>query len=342
MSLLSSIDDRTREIFRQIVESYLETGEPVGSRTLSHARGLKVSPATIRNTMSDLTEMGLLYAPHISAGRMPTEQGLRLFVDGMLQVGGVTPEEGKALADQEGSGRSPDEILNGVAARLSGLTQTAGLVLASKIDAPLKHIEFVQTEPGKALVVMVSGNGEVENRVVDVPPGLPASSLVQAGNYLNARLKGRTLHEAKAFIQKEMEEEKAALDNLTADLVRSGVAELTADGANLIVRGQANLLTADAETDLERVRMLLQDLEQKKDVIELMEAAKEGKGVRIFIGSADRLFSLSGSSVIVSPYHDQERNIVGVVGVIGPTRLNYARIIPMVDYTAEIVTRLLK
>ncbi len=342
MSLLNNIDDRTREIFRRVVEAYIETGEPVGSRTLSHDAKINVSPATIRNTLSDLTEMGLLYAPHISAGRMPTDQGLRLFVDGLLQVGDITREERSALEEQDSAGRSADDILGGLASRLSGLTHTAGLVMASKIDAPLKHIEFVQTSPDKALVVMVSGAGDVENRVVDIPAGLPPAALIEAGNYLNARLKGRTLGEAKALIQREIEEESAALDRLTAELVQKGVAELTGDGASLIVRGQANLLTTDAEADLERVRMLFDDLEQKKDVIELMEAAKDGRGVRIYIGSENRLFSLSGSSVIVSPYRDKDRNIVGVVGVIGPTRLNYARIIPMVDYTAEILTRLLK
>ncbi len=342
MSLLTTIDDRTREIFRRVVEAYIETGEPVGSRTLSQAGGLNVSPATIRNVLSDLTDMGLLYAPHVSAGRMPTQQGLRLFVDGLLQVGDVSEVERKALAEQEGSGRSADDILSGLAARLSGLTQTAGLVMATKGEAPLKHIEFVQTSPEKALVVLVSGNGDVENRIIDLPPGLPPAALVEAGNYLSARLKGRTLAEAKSVIEVEIQENRAAINELTAELVRKGVAELASDGANLIVRGQANLLNTDNEADLERVRMLIEDLEQKKDVIELMEAAREGRGVRIFIGSENRLFSLSGSSVVVSPYRDEGDNIIGVVGVVGPTRLDYARIIPMVDYTAEIVTRLLK
>jgi len=343
MSVLTTLDSRTREIFRQIVESYLETGEPVGSRTLSQTGGLQVSAATIRNTMADLTDMGLLHAPHISAGRLPTEQGLRMFVDGLMEIGDLTPEERSALEQQAGPGARADEVLGQLAGRLSGLTRTAGLVLTGKSDSALKHIEFVKTAPDKALVVLVHDNGDVENRVINLPAGLPPTALEQAGNYLNRRLQGRSLGEARRMVLEEVEAKRAALDELTSELVRQGVAEMGGgDGLNLIVRGQANLLSGETLDDIDRVRMLFEDLERQQDVIELVRAAQEGEGVRIFIGSENRLFSLSGSSVIVAPYRDREQKIVGVLGVIGPTRLNYSRIIPMVDYTAELVTRLIR
>lgn len=342
MSVITSLDSRTREIFRRIVESYLETGDPVGSRTLSHSSGLNVSAATIRNTMADLTDLGLLHSPHISAGRLPTQQGLRMFVDGLMEVGDLTAEERRALEEQAGSPSRADDLLADIAGRLSGLTHTAGLVLAGKSESPLKHIEFIKTAPDKALVVLVHDNGDVENRIIDLPAGLPPAALEQAGNYLNHHLQGRSLAEARARVLAEIDEQRSALDALTGDLVRQGVAEMGGDGINLIVRGQANLLSSDTVENIDRIRMLFEDLEKKQGLIDLVQAAQEGEGVRIFIGSENRLFSLSGSSVIVAPYRDKAHNIVGVLGVIGPTRLNYARIIPMVDYTAELVTRLIR
>jgi len=344
MSILDDLDARSREIFRRLVQTYLETGEPVGSRTLSQDEMIRVSSATVRNVMADLTDMGLLEAPHVSAGRLPTQAGLRLFVDGMMEIGDLPAAEREAIEAQlAGEGRKYDDVLADAAQRLSGLTSTASLVLARKTEAPLKHIEFVATGPGQALVVLVFDDGRVENRVLEAPAGVTPSDMAEAGNYLNARLRGRTLGEAREAVLEEVGARRAELDELSAKLVRAGVAEFSGgDGASLIVRGQSRLLDDGAADDLERVRKLFDDLERKQEVIELLEAAKDGEGVRIFIGSENRLFSLSGSSVIVAPYRDSRRQIVGVVGVIGPTRLNYARIIPMVDYTAEVVSRLLK
>ena len=341
MSLLTNIDDRSREVFRLVVESYLETGDPVGSRTLSHSKALALSPATIRNVMADLTDMGLLHAPHISAGRMPTDQGLRLFVDGLLEIGSLNEEERCALEEEMKDKVDLDTALSDAARRLAGLTQTASLVLTGKTDRPLKHIEVVSISPERALLVLVSSTGEVENRVIALPKGLPASALTEASNYLNAQLQGRTLAEARADIEREMASARASLDKLTQELVRRGVAALSQGGDNLIVRGQAHLLDNTTTEDIELVRLLFQDLERKKDVIELLQSAKSGEGVRVFIGSENPLFSLSGSSLILTPYKDKSKQIVGVVGVIGPTRLNYARVIPLVNYTAEIVTKLL-
>ncbi|HNR76304.1 MAG TPA: heat-inducible transcriptional repressor HrcA [Parvularculaceae bacterium] len=342
MSVLNDIDARAREIFRQIVEAYLESGEPVGSRTLSHDPRIAASAATIRNVMADLTDLGLLHAPHISAGRLPTEFGLRLFVDSLLQLGDLSEDERRAFdiaAEEEDAGT----VLEQAAAKLSGLTRSASLVVAPKAEAPLRHIEFVATSPGQALVVLVFEDGRVENRIMATPEGLPASALIAAGNYLSARLRGRTISETRDQILKEIETNKAALDDLTARLVREGVAEFSSgERASLIVRGRGHLLDETAAHDLERVRMLFDDLERKRDVIDVLNAAKEADGVKIFIGSENRLFSLTGSSVVAAPYRDADRNIVGVLGVIGPTRLNYARVIPIVDYAARSLSRRLK
>ena len=342
MSVLNDIDARSREIFRQIVESYLKLGEPVGSRTLSQDPRIAVSAATVRNVMADLTDIGLLHSPHVSAGRVPTEYGLRLFVDSMMQVSDLSEQERRAIdsgeAQEEGA-----SVLEQAAAKLSGLTQTASLVVAPKQEAPLRHIEFVATSPHQALVVLVFEDGRVENRIIDTPEGLPTSALISAGNYLSARLRGRTIRETRDEILEELRSRRAELDELTTRLVQDGVAEVAGgERSSLIVRGRGRLLDEAAGADLERVRMLFDDLERKQEVIDLLNAAREGEGVRIYIGSENRLFSLSGSSVIVAPYRDQSRKIVGVLGVIGPTRLNYARVIPIVDYTAEVVSRMLK
>lgn len=347
-ALLPELNQRSREIFRQIVDSYLATGEPLGSRQLSRMLATPLSPASVRNVMADLEHLGLIQAPHVSAGRLPTEIGLRFFVDAMLEIGDVTDRERaeiEANIRAAGHGGSTEDVLSHASAMLSGLSRGAGVVLASKQDIRLKHIEFVQLEPLQALVVLVSEDGSVENRVLPLPAGLPASVLVEATNFLNARIRGRTLKEARAEIENQQRQAERELDALTGDLVEAGLAIWgtgDADQRRLIVRGQANLLEdLKAIEDLERVRLLLDDLEGKKDMIDLLGRAESADGVRIFIGSENRLFSLSGSSMIAAPFRDSRQEIVGVLGVIGPTRLNYARVVPMVDYTARVVGRLL-
>ncbi|MFM2443204.1 MAG: Heat-inducible transcription repressor HrcA [Pseudomonadota bacterium] len=346
---LSTLNTRSREIFRSIVDSYLATGDPVGSRHLSRLLPITLSPASIRNVMQDLEELGLVYAPHTSAGRLPTELGLRFFVDAMLEFGAPSDEERQKIesevkaASQE---RTFDGVLAEASSMLSGLTRGAGVVLTTKDNIRLKHIEFVRLDVNRALAVLVSEDGTVENRLVPIPPGLPPSALVEASNYLNARLRGRTLTEVRDEIEGSRSAAEAELGELTARLVDAGLASwagLKGDGQQLIVRGQANLLDdLRALEDLERIRLLFADLETKKDVIDLLSRAETGEGVRIFIGSENKLFSLSGSSMIAAPFHDASQRIVGVLGVIGPTRLNYARIVPMVDYTAKVVGRVMQ
>jgi heat-inducible transcriptional repressor len=347
VTIASILADRQREVFRRLVEAFLSSGEPVGSRTLSQILPIALSPASIRNVMADLEAMGLLYAPHTSAGRVPTERGLRLFVDGLLQVGELAPPELSALETRlSDSGRRVEDVLTQATTLLSGLSRCAGLVVAAKQDSVLKHVEFVSLAPGKALVIMVTEDGQVENRVIETPLGLPGSALTEASNYLNARLTGHTLDATRAGVMAELEGERAELDTLTAKIVAEGLATLAApsegDEKVLIVRGASHLLESmEAQSDLERIRTLFDDIERKNELIRLLELAREGDGVRIFIGSENRLFSLSGSSIIAAPYADTKGKIVGVIGVLGPTRLNYARIIPMVDHTAKVIGRLL-
>ncbi len=345
-SLMQRLDQRSRDIFREIVEGYLATGEPVGSRTLSRS-GIALSPASIRNVMADLTDLGLLDAPHISAGRAPTHKGLRLFVDGFLEYGDPSSEDKKQIDDRLASaGTDLEAVLGEASDILSGLAGGAGLVASPARDAAVRHVEFVPLASGDALCVLVTEDGDVENRIIKVPDGLPATSLIEAGNYLSTRLKGRTLAEAAAEVRAELQERRAALDAATTALVEAGLAEWGGEtpgrGRSLIVRGRANLLEdAKAAQDLDRVRQLFNELERQQSVLEILDTTREAGGVRLFIGSENRLFPLSGSSVIVAPYMGGTKQVIGALGVIGPTRLNYARVIPMVDYTAKVVGEIL-
>jgi heat-inducible transcriptional repressor len=345
---LAALNERSREIFKSIVESYLTTGEPVGSRNLSRILPISLSPASVRNVMSDLEQLGLIFAPHTSAGRLPTELGLRFFVDALMQIGDLTEDNRRSIEAQvagAGANKSVEAVLTEASQMLSGLTRSAGVVLTAKANARLKHIEFVRLEPERALAVLVAEDGQVENRVLNVTVGLPSSALTEAANFLNARIRGKTLAELRTEIETAVTQGKAELDQLTQKVIAAGLASWSGgdtDERQLIVRGHANLLDdLHALDDLERVRSLFDALETKRGVIDLLGRAERADGVRIFIGSENKLFSLSGSSTIVAPYRDGEGRMVGVIGVIGPTRLNYARIIPMVDYTARVVSRLL-
>jgi heat-inducible transcriptional repressor len=338
---LAELDERARDIFRRVVEGYIETGEPIGSRTLSKG-GIHLSPASIRNTMQDLTQLGLLGAPHISAGRLPTHAGLRLFVDGLMEVGDVGEEDRKAIESRL-MGRSFDEALNEASAILSGLARGAGVVVTPVRDAGVKHVEFVALGGDQALAVMVFEDGVVENRLMNLRAGVTPSSLQEASNFLNARMRGKTLGEAGAEVRIELDQARRQLDETATRLVEDGLAAWSGGDGNdrsLIVRGRANLLDdRDVLEDLERVRTLFDDLEQKEQLIGLLDGVREAQGVRIFIGAETRLFSLSGSAVIAAPYMTGRQKVLGAIGVIGPARLNYARVIPLVDYTARVLSQ---
>lgn len=342
---LPALDQRARDIFRSIVETYLETGEPVGSRTVSRG-GVQLSPASIRNTMQDLTLAGLLAAPHTSAGRIPTHAGLRLFVDGLLEIGDIGADERREIdARLAGRGRGFDEALNEASALLSGLAGGAGIVASPVRDAGVKHVEFVALGSGQALAVLVADDGTVENRLMTLAAGVTPSTLQEASNFLNARLKGRPLSDARQEMRGELDAARKELDAAAARLVEEGLAAWSGGGdrdRSLIVRGRANLLAdTGAVEDLERVRVLFDDLEQKEQLIGLLDGVTSAQGVRIFIGAETRLFSLSGSAVVAAPYMTGRQRVLGAIGVIGPARLNYARIIPLVDYTARVLGRIL-
>ena len=343
--LFSEMDARSREVFQRVVESYLSTGEPMGSNTLTQQMSQQVSAATIRNVMKDLEFFGLLDSPHTSAGRKPTELGLRMFVDGIMEVGDPDESDQRKLAATMDESDNIANMLDRMSSALSGLTHGASLVLAPKKSAPIKHIEFVSLAADRALVVLVFANGEVENRVFRPPLGQTPSQMREAVNFLNAIGQGKTLHELQSSVSREIEKHRSDLDALTSSLVEAGVAVMQdagGDNERLIVRGRSNLLEAAGTTeDLERVRVLFDDLERKRDIAEFLQLTDEGEGVRIFIGSENKLFSLSGSSLVVSPYMNADRKVVGAIGVIGPTRLNYGRIVPIVNYTAQMVGRVL-
>ncbi|UWQ58360.1 heat-inducible transcriptional repressor HrcA [Leisingera caerulea] len=345
-NILEDLNDRSREVFRAVVESYLESGDPVGSRTLTRSLSEKVSAATVRNVMQDLEFLGLLDSPHVSAGRVPTQLGLRMFVDGLLEVGDLNIKDREKI--DATLGRNAGDVggmLDRVGAALSGVTQGASLVLTPKHEAEIRHIEFVSLAHDRALVVLVFSDGHVENRLFTPPPGQTPSSMREAANFLNALIEGKTLSEVQRQIQKEIRARRQEIDSLAHAMIESGLAVWEDDGseqARLIVRGRANLLAEPgAAEELERIRTLFDDLERKRDIAEFLELTEDGEGVRIFIGSENKLFSLSGSSLVVSPYMNADRKIIGAVGVIGPTRLNYGRIVPIVDYTAQLVGKLL-
>lgn len=339
------LSDRARDVFRLVVESYLGSGAPVGSRTISRLGGLSLSPASIRNVMQDLEEAGLLAAPHTSAGRMPTETGLRLFVDAMMQVAEPSEAEKRAI-ERQLTGEGPiEEALTAASAMLSGLSACAGLVMVPRREVVLKQFGFAWLSDRQALAVLVGTDGSVENRVIDLPTGTTPSMLIEAANFLSANASGRTLAEVQQWLSRLIEAEETELDAISRNLVERGLAAWSRDPEDrpvLIVRGQANLLDEESTADLERVRQLLDELEGKSEIARLLDSARDGAATKIFIGSENKLFSLSGSSVIAAPYRGPGGQVVGVVGVIGPTRLNYARVVPMVDFTAQTLSKLMK
>jgi heat-inducible transcriptional repressor len=347
---LAALDARSRDIFRLIVDAYMRDGEPLGSRNLSRMLPVNLSAATVRNVMSDLEHLGLIYSPHTSAGRLPTQRGLRFFVDAFMELGDLGEEERRVIDAQvkaSGANSSVETMLTEASQMLSGMSRGAGLVVAAKSEIALKHVEFIQLEPTKALAILVSQGGEVENRILDLPAGIAPSQLQEASNFLNAHIRGRTISEARADIARLVEETRGALDTLSQDLVTRGLAVWAgSEGglpARLIVRGRANLLdNLTAAADIELLKHLFEDLEAQEGLVQLLDLADEGSGVRIFIGSENKLFSLSGSSLVVAPYRDKDSRVIGALGVIGPTRLNYARIVPMVDYTAQLISRMLR
>ena len=339
---IGELTDRMREIFGHVVEAYLERGLPIGSKAL--VGNVSLSPASIRGVMQELEERGLLTHPHTSAGRIPTETGLRLFVDGIMQAAAPDPRERREIERQIVRDQPIENALAAASAALSGLSQAAGVVLAPKRELRIKQLNFVSLNETRALAILVGADGSVENRIVSLDGSTTAATLGEVSNFINGRLAGLTLAEAEMRLRAEIRDHKEVIDSAAAELIASGLAAWSQDNARrpvLIVRGQANLIDATAAEDLERVRRLLDELEEVQEIAHLLESARDAPGCRIFIGSENRMFALSGSSVIAAPYRGSQGEVVGVVGVIGPTRLNYARVVPMVDFTAKALTRLM-
>lgn len=342
---VTQLNERSLEIFRTLVDAYMETGEPIGSRTLSRRLGISLSPATIRNVMADLEDAGLLYAPHTSAGRLPTDEGLKYFVQGLLEVGQLTPQDQESIESLcMKSGKNLNASLEEATKLLSGLSQCAGVVVAPKSENTLKHIEFVPINQHSGLVILITDDGMIENRIIDLPPGLPSSSLVESTNYLNSFLSGKTLREIKDIIHNDLTTQRAHLHELSNKVIQTGLA-VWADDSNegaLIVKGQAHLLNNITELkDIDRIRELFETLETQKSMIDLLDASINAQGIQIFIGSKNPLFNMSGCSVIVSPFKNTKDKVIGAIGIIGPTRMNYGKIIPLVDYTAKILSRII-
>lgn len=344
--MIRELNERTKQVLKLVVDAYVETGEPVGSMAISQKLGMKLSPATIRSAMAELEDLGLLYSPHTSAGRLPTDTGLTVFVDGLLELDSLSPDEREKIDRriEDARGKSLTDILEQTSSFLSGLSSCAGLVFAPKSEDPVKQIEFVLLSPGRVLAVLVTSSGIVENRLLDVPRDVTAAALIRAGNYLNARIADKTLPQAAEHVNAELARDKTQLDALTAKVVASGIASLAPRdaGGHLFIKGQANLLEdVTALEDLERIRMLFEALETKETMLRLLQATSSAEGVKIFIGAENKLFSHSGCSLIVSPYKNADARIVGAIGVIGPTRMNYGRVIPVVNYTSQIISKII-
>lgn len=343
--MITDLNDRSREIFRLIVDSYLNGGDPVGSRTIAQQLNLSLSAATIRNVMADLEDAGLLYAPHTSAGRMPTTQGLRLYIDGLMEIGNLTTEERAQIETQcQASGQSINQTMERAGSLLAGLSAGAGIVIAPKTDKAIRHVQFVQLDEGRVLVILVTQDGMVENRVMNISGDTPPAALISASNYLNARLAGRTIAEARKDITEEIRASRAMLDSITTHLVEQGLAlpQSATPSGHIIIRGQSRLLEdVKALEDLERARQLFSALEEQETIARLMDATQDAEGIQVFIGTESPTFRHAGWSMVMSPYRSSEGQLIGAIGVIGPTRINYGRIIPIVDYTSKIMGRLL-
>lgn len=342
--LFQDLNPRSQTILRLVVDSYVRHGAAVGSSSLSgdlaRMLGRELSPATIRNAMAEMEEAGILYSAHTSAGRLPTDAGLRLFVDHLLEVR-TTDADIQAEMEQhlDIGHHSLPHALEKASTALSSLSQCAGLVAAPKKDRPFKQVEFVSLSSTQALVVWVAGDGSVENRLITVDPAIKPSDLQKAADYMNRHLYGKTLSQARSQIRDDIAHHRHALDSLTQNLVEQGLVIPNEETGLVIVRGQAHLLNDIKEVaELERLRKLFATLEHHETLLNLVEETGRSDGVQIFIGAQSHLFDHSGCAMIVAPYKNTQQHVIGAIGVIGPARMNYGRIIPMVDFTAKLLS----
>jgi len=344
-TLYLELSDRSKQIFKGVIESYLDSGEPVGSEALSKKLGINISTSTIRSIMANLQKEGLLFAPHISAGRLPTDKGMRYFVDGVLEFGRLSKSERETIKNQcRSKGISFEDVLDEASKILSSLSNCAGFVVAPKYQNKIKHIEFIRLSSNQIMSIVANENGLVENRILDSNNSYSENTLKQVSNYLNSKFSGKTIDEIKKIISNEIENSQLELNTLSKKLVKEGIIELVpnSEAPYIFLHGQSSLLEDNIVTkDLDQMRNIFDDIENKSNFLSVLESTNKGKGVQIYIGAQNFLFNHSGLSMIMAPYINNEQKIIGAIGVLGPMRINYARIVPLVDYTSKVIGRIL-
>ncbi len=345
-NLYIELTDRTKQIFKTVVETYLETGSPSGSETVLKKAGLDISSASVRSILSNLQKEGLLFSPHTSAGRVPTEKGMRFFVDGLLEFGRISKSEKENIEQLSASkSKSYQEVLDEASRSISGLSNYAGIVIAPKYQKNLKHLEFIRLNNTQIMSILAYENGEIENRIIEDSGKFTNSQLLQTSNYLSEKFKNKNISEIKKIIESEITSTRSNLEEISKKLVKKGIVEIEPKMNNpyIFLHGQSKLLKDEIiSKDLDQIRQLFDDIENKSTFIDILENAGKAKGVQIFIGSKNFLFKHSGLSMVMAPYKNKEQEIVGVIGVVGPTRLNYSKIVPLVDYTSKIIGKVIK
>jgi heat-inducible transcriptional repressor len=338
-----TLDVRSRRLLRTLIAQYITEGQPVGSRTLAKSSGLDVSPATIRNIMADLEEAGLVAAPHTSAGRVPTSQGYRVFVDSLLEMRPLGEPEVDQLRRELPTDASTPDLLGSATSLLSEMTHFVGVVsVPRREEFPFRHIDFVALDGNRVLVILVFTDGQVQNRVIATQHAYNASELEQVANYLNVNFAGMRIDEIRARLLLEMRDERARLNSLLSAAVE--VAEQAFQGSagnDMLVAGQTNLMGKQDVADVDRLRELFEAFQRKRDLLQLLERCSHAEGVRLFIGEESGFAALDTYSLVTAPYGVGGR-VLGVLGVIGPTRMAYERVIPVVQATAQIISSALK
>jgi len=344
-NLYVELSDRSKQIFKSVVETYLETGSPSGSETILKKGGVNLSSSSIRLILANLQKEGLLFAQHTSAGRLPTDKGIRFFVDGLLEFGRLTQDERDNIKQQcLAKGTSFQEVLDEASKVISGLSSHTCIVVAPKNQNSIKHIEFIRLNSSQVMSIIASANGQIENRIIDDGGVYTDNILREISNYLNAKYLNKSIGEIKRNIQLEINNSKGRLEVLSQNLVQKGILEIAPNSENpyIFLHGQSNLLEDEIiSKDLDQIRKLFDEIENKTNFLEILENTNSAKGVQIFIGSQNFLFKHSGLSMIMAPYKDKDQKIIGAIGVMGPTRLNYAKIVPLVDYTSKIIGKVL-
>ncbi len=344
-NLYTELNDRSKLIFKKLVESYLETGSPAGSETIMKMGGFNLSSASIRTILSNLQKEGLLFAPHRSAGRMPTEKGMRFFVDGLLEFGRISKSDMENIKQQcSTKDKSYEEVLNLASKTISGLSNYAGIVIAPKFQKNLKHLEFIRLNKSQLMLILAYENGEIENRIIEDKGVYNNNFLIQASNYLTSKFNNKNITQIKKEIQVDIQKSQNKLEIISSKLVQQGIIQNQPKPNNpyIFLHGQSNLLKDEIiSKDLDQIRSLFDEIEKKSSFVEILENAGRAKGVQIFIGSKNFLFKHSGLSMVMAPYKNNEQEIIGAIGVVGPTRLNYSKIVPLVDYTSKIIGKVI-